>query len=152
MHLSRQTARAFVVLGLFWAGTAAVKPVWAETPEISGCPIYSSRNIWNVRVDKLPVHARSDDYVQTIGAGSPLHPDFGSGVWPPGSDSPVGIPFTAVPASQRKVPVSFTYSDESDPGPYPIPPDAPIEGGSNSTGDRHRDGAGSRREDPEPAA
>src|SRR5215212_2455347 len=36
-----------------------------------------------------------------------------------------------------RVPVSFDYADESDPGPYPIPPDAPIEGGASSTGDRH---------------
>ena len=35
------------------------------------------------------------------------------------------------------MPVSFDYADESDPGPYPIPPDAPIEGGAASTGDRH---------------
>jgi hypothetical protein len=27
--------------------------------------------------------------------------------------------------------------DESDPGPYPIPPNAPIEGGPNGSGDRH---------------
>jgi hypothetical protein len=35
------------------------------------------------------------------------------------------------------VPVRFDYADESDPGPYPIPPDAPIEGGRDSDGDRH---------------
>jgi hypothetical protein len=35
------------------------------------------------------------------------------------------------------VPVTFYYGDESDPGPYPIPPDAPIEGGQSSGGDRH---------------
>ena len=50
---------------------------------------------------------------------------------------PIGIPYTTVPGTQPKVPVSFDYADESDPGPYPIPPDAPIEGGPSSTGDRH---------------
>jgi hypothetical protein len=59
-----------------------------------------------------------------------LHPDFGSNPY-------YGIPFVVVSATQPKVPVSFLYSDESDPGPYPIPPDAPIEGGAASTGDRH---------------
>ena len=42
-----------------------------------------------------------------------------------------------VPASQKRVPVSFDYGDESDRGPYPIPPDAPVEGGRNAGGDRH---------------
>jgi hypothetical protein len=42
-----------------------------------------------------------------------------------------------VPGTQPKVSVSFRYADESDPGPYPIPPDAPIEGGPNARGDRH---------------
>ena len=42
-----------------------------------------------------------------------------------------------VSGSQPSVSVSFDYSDESDPGPYPIPSDAPIEGGAQSSGDRH---------------
>src|SRR5262249_4988099 len=48
-----------------------------------------------------------------------------------------GIPYTTVPQDQPLVPITFNYSDESDPGPYPIPPDAPIEGGAQSSGDRH---------------
>ena len=35
------------------------------------------------------------------------------------------------------MPVTFDYDDESDPGPYPIPRDAPIEGGPDADGDRH---------------
>lgn len=35
------------------------------------------------------------------------------------------------------MPVSFDYAPESDPGPYPVPSDAPIEGGTASNGDRH---------------
>ena len=64
-------------------------------------------------------------------------PNFGSGEWPPGSDSPIGVPWVDVPGSQPPVPISFLYGDESDLGPYPIPPDAPIEGGPDGTGDRH---------------
>ena len=77
---------------------------------------------------------QSQAYVATIGANSPAHADFGAGTFQGATN---GIPFVTVSASQPKVDVTFFYEDESDPGPYPIPPDAPIEGGSASTGDRH---------------
>ncbi len=93
--------------------------------------------IWNTPVDTLPLDSDSAAYVATIGTNNPLHPDFGSGVWPPGWDSPIGIPYVTVPGTQPMVQVSFDYADESDPGPYPIPANAPIEGGADSTGDRH---------------
>lgn len=109
----------------------------AQQPEIDGCPVFPSDNIWNTRVDGLPVHLDSDFWIETIGSTTGLKADFGSGVWPPGSNSPIGIPFTTVPGTQPLVPVSFLYDDESDPGPYPIPPNAPIEGGPDSNGDRH---------------
>jgi hypothetical protein len=79
------------------------------------------------------VHALSASYMASIGATVGLHPDFGT-VW---NGAPNGIPFVSVPGSQPRAGVSFTYADESDPGPYPIPSDAPIEGGPNSSGDRH---------------
>ena len=65
--------------------------------------------------------------------GRGLHPDFGT-VW---EGAPIGIPYVVVPGTQPKVPISFSYADESDPGPYPIPPNAPIEGGPDADGDRH---------------
>ncbi len=84
-------------------------------------------NAWNRDVSGLPVDPRSDDYIRLIGADGSLHPDFGGG-------GQYGIPFEVVPAGQPKVPIAFTaYGDESDPGPYPIPPNARVEGGS----DRH---------------
>ena len=101
------------------------------------CEVFPADNIWNTPVDNLPLDSNSAAYVATIGPNSPLHPDFGSGVWPPGSDSPIGIPYVTVPGTQPMVQVSFDYADESDPGPYPIPANAPIEGGADSTGDRH---------------
>lgn len=85
-------------------------------------------------MDTLPVHPLSEAYINSIGPDVGLHPDFGSGLWEGG---PIGIPFTTVPGDQPLVNVTFDYADESDPGPYPIPPDAPIEGGPNSDGDRH---------------
>jgi hypothetical protein len=103
-------------------------------PSLGGCPAFPVDNVWNARVDRLPVHAHSADYIATIGPNVGLHPDFGSGTWDGG---PIGIPFATVAGSQPGVPVSFEYADESDPGPYPIPTDAPIEGGPASTGDRH---------------
>lgn len=115
----------------------AATPVEAQPPTLAGCPVFPPDNVWNVRVDELPVHPSSDAWVASIGVDEPMHPDFGSGEFPPGSGSPIGIPWTSVPGSQPRVPVSFDFSDESDPGPYPIPPDPPIEGGAGSTGDRH---------------
>jgi hypothetical protein len=106
-------------------------------PEIAGCPLFPANNIWNTPVDSLPVDPNSDLYIATInsnGNNETLHPDFGAGLWQGG---PIGIPYIDVAGDQAGVSVSFTYHNESDPGPYPIPPDAPIEGGPNSSGDRH---------------
>jgi hypothetical protein len=109
-----------------------------SAPEIGGCEIFPADNIWNTRVDDLPLHPNSAAFIAAIGADGGLHPDFGSGVWPPGSNSPIGIPFVVVPGSQPKVPVEFIWwPEESDPSPYPIPADAPVEGGRDSDGDRH---------------
>lgn len=102
--------------------------------EVAGCPFFPDDNIWNTSIDNLPKASNSDAYINTIGAGTGLHPDFGSGTW---NGGPIGIPYVEVPGTQPLVPVTFGYDDESDPGPYPIPPDAPIEGGPDSTGDRH---------------
>lgn len=103
-------------------------------PTIAGCTVFPADNIWNTPIDWLPVHPNSDAYVATIGANTVLHPDFGSGLW---NGGPIGIPFVDISGTQPGIAVSFTYADESDPGPYPIPTDAPIEGGSSSDGDRH---------------
>jgi hypothetical protein len=116
----------------------------AGAPAVNGapsadlpCALFPVDNVWNTPIDDLPRHPDSDAYVAAIGRDAPVHPDFGSGVWPPGSNSPIGIPYAVVPGDQPRVAVSFDYADESDPGPYPIPPDAPIEGGPDSSGDRH---------------
>jgi hypothetical protein len=104
-----------------------------QTPTIGSCNVFPGNNIWNMPVDQLPVSSNSSTYVNTIGSTSPLHPDFGT-VY---DGAPNGIPFITVLGSQTKYPATFTYSDESDPGPYAIPLNAPIEGGSQGTGDRH---------------
>jgi hypothetical protein len=90
-------------------------------------------NPWNQDVSREPVDPNSDALIASIGLDRGLHPDFGT-VW---NGAPNGIPYVVVPGGQAKVPVRFEYASESDPGPYPVPPDAPIEGGPNGTGDRH---------------
>ncbi len=109
----------------------------SASPTVAGCAVFPPDNIWNAPIDTLPVDANSSLYVAAIGASAHVHADFGSGYWPPTSTIPIGIPYTDVPGAQPGVDVSFDYADESDPGPYPIPPDAPIEGGPDSDGDRH---------------
>jgi hypothetical protein len=101
---------------------------------IDGCPVFPVDNIWNTSVADLSLDPNSTAFINTIGPTRGLHPDFGSGTWDGG---PIGIPYNVVGASEPEVNVSFDYADESDPGPYPIPPDALIEGGSQSSGDRH---------------
>ena len=89
-------------------------------------------NPWNTDISKLVVDPNSATLIASCGLRN-LHPDFGT-VW---DGAPNGIPYVVVNSSQARVPVTFDYDDESDPGPYPIPANAPIEGGSSSSGDRH---------------
>ena len=99
-------------------------------PSLEACQVFPDDHIWNARVDDLPLDPSSATYVATIGANNTVHPDFGSGLWEGGI---IGIPYDTVDASLPPAEISFYYPSESDDGPYPIPADAPIEGG----GDRH---------------
>jgi hypothetical protein len=102
----------------------------APQPHLAGCPLFPADNPWNQRVDSLPVAASSNAIIASIGAGTGLHADFGSGTWDGG---PIGIPYNVVPATQKTSKVTFDYADESNPGPYPIPKTVKLEHGS----DRH---------------
>lgn len=96
--------------------------------------VFPADNPWNADISAQPVDPNSTTLINSCGGASrTVHPDFGT-VW---NGAPNGIPYVLVSGSQPRVPVAFDYADESDPGPYPIPPDAPIEGGTTSTGDRH---------------
>jgi hypothetical protein len=97
---------------------------------LGGKRVFPDDNPWNQDISKEPVDPNSDNLIASIGRDRPLHPDFGQG-------ASSGIPYVVVPGDQAKVPVRFEYPDESDPGPYPVPPDAPIEGGPKAKGDRH---------------
>ena len=105
-----------------------------QPPQFQGCPVFPADNVWNTAITGLPVDSHSAAYVDSIGADAPVHPDFGAGLY---QGAPIGIPYVSVMFRQPLVPVSFDYADQSDQQPYPIPPNAPIEGGPNSTGDRH---------------
>jgi len=117
------------------ASSAAVVDANVSTgPTIAGCPVFPSNNPWNEDVSKLPVRSDSAAMIAAIsatGGKMMLHADFGG-------DGAYGIPFIIVPATEKKEPIHYTaYGDESSPGPFPIPPTAPVEGGAASTGDRH---------------
>lgn len=116
------------------APAAAPERSAADSPTLAGCPLFPADNAWNRRVDHLPRARRSARLIRSIGLDAGFHADFGSGRW---EGRPIGIPFTVVDGDQKGVPMRFGYAGESDPGPYPIPPDAPIEGGRNADGDRH---------------
>lgn len=116
-------------LAAAWASlvlAASALVLSGESATVSGCAIFPPDNPWNQDISALPVHANSDNFIRTILQGDQyLHADFGS-------NPDYGIPFVVVSGSQPKVPIQIVaYPDESDPGPYPVPPDAPVEAGSD---------------------
>ncbi len=104
-------------------------PTSSGAPVLPGapvCTVFPTGNVWNQRVDTLPVLAGGGTYINSIGRSDTFHMDFGS-------YSGYGIPYQIVDSSTPRSTVVFDYADESDPGPYPIPAAPAIEGGS----DRH---------------
>lgn len=102
---------------------------------LGGCSIFPADNPWNTRIDdpqKFAVHAMSATYIASMSPTTHLHPDWGD--W---STDHYGIPWQTVSANQARVPMTFMYASESDPGPYPFPPNALVEGGAGSGGDMH---------------
>ncbi|NQX66175.1 hypothetical protein HQN90_08565 [Paenibacillus alba] len=103
-------------------------------PGAAALQVFPTDNPWNTDISKYPVHQNSKQFISSIGFSTSVHADFGT-VW---QGAPIGIPYSIVSSDQPKVNVRFTdYGDESDPGPYPIPANASIEGGPDSDGDRH---------------
>jgi hypothetical protein len=101
--------------------------------DLGGRLLLPAGDAWNRDISADEVDPASDAILQSIGLDKPLHEDFGL-IW---KGQPAGIPYCAVDGDQPRVPVTFEYADESDPGPYPVPPDAPVEGGPDADGDRH---------------
>jgi hypothetical protein len=115
-------------LGVIAAG--ALSAAAGAAPRQYGCPLFPASNSLNRDISHARVDLNSARYIASIGLSGHLHPDFGTN---PG----YGIPYAVVGPQQPKVPVRFSeYGEESDPGPYPIPPGAPVEG-AGAAGDRH---------------
>jgi hypothetical protein len=132
-----------VLVGSLAGPAGAVGPY----PALSPCPIFpdpppslsprapslATEASWNQDVSRAPRDPRSAAYIAYIDShgGERLHPDFGS-------PRAYGFPYSVVGAGQRQLPIHYTaYGDESDPGPFPVPAGAPVEGGNRSDGDRH---------------
>ncbi|HVO79883.1 MAG TPA: hypothetical protein VMT28_04085 [Terriglobales bacterium] len=103
---------------------------------LNGFRPFTSSNPWNEDISSAPVDPNSTAIINFIGSSIGLHADFGSGQY---QGSNIGIPYVVVDGNQSLVPINFTaYGDESDPGPMPVPANAPIEGDPNpGNGDRH---------------
>ncbi|MET0621368.1 MAG: hypothetical protein ABW250_00160 [Pyrinomonadaceae bacterium] len=132
-----------VLIGVTLRGVASNRVrfrVGSQQPDLgagaslNGKRLFPADNPWNQDISNEPVDPNSANLIASMGLNTTLHPDFGT-VW---NGAPNGIPYVVVSGSQTKVPITFTdYGDESDPGPYPVPSNAPVEGGSSGTGDRH---------------
>jgi hypothetical protein len=143
--------RAVVALATAGIVAAAIGAASARAvgpyPDLGACQVFpdppatlpanaaslGDQSAWNQDISKAPRDPRSAAYIAYIDAhgGDHLHPDFGS-------PRPYGFPFAVVGPGQTKLPIHYTaYGDESDPGPFPVPAKAPVEGGNGSDGDRH---------------
>jgi hypothetical protein len=103
----------------------------APSPAYS-CQVFPPSDPLNEEIASAPASPNSAAYIASIGAAAHLHPDFGT-------NPSYGIPYAVVPEGQANVPIKLTrYRAESDPGPYPVPAEAPIEGGGkHGRGDKH---------------
>lgn len=130
---------AAAALGTVVLVTLAAGPVRAQTPDLGvdaslhGKQVLPANNVWNQDISQAPVDPNSANLIASIGSTTGLHPDFGT-TW---NGAPIGMDYLVVPGTQPLVGMVFQYASESDPGPYPVPLNAPIEGGAASTGDRH---------------
>jgi hypothetical protein len=149
--MSARPARRLLAIALVLLAVVAWAPSVAQAigpyPALGNCQVFPdpppslsptapsvpNQAAWNQDISRAPVAANSAAtiaYVDSHG-GDHLHPDFGS-------PRPYGFPYAVVGAGQRSLPIHYTaYGDESDPGPFPIPSGAPVEGGRRSDGDRH---------------
>src|SRR4029078_1875972 len=76
------------------------------------CPVFPDNSYWHADIRDLPRHAKSAAWMQHMGSGVNLHPDFG----PAFGEIPIpyGIPITVVGGGHPKVDVDFDIANESD--------------------------------------
>ncbi len=125
------------------AGHAQTAPLYGNfrgaslgaNANLNGAIAFPAGHAFNTDISAAAVDPLSASIIVKLGSTAALRPDFGAGTWEGG---PIGIPYVVVSGGQARVTIRFTaYPSQSDPGPYPIPRDAPIEGGPNSAYDRH---------------
>jgi hypothetical protein len=135
------SAAALLILAVVPAGGAGPYPALGNcavfpqpppslSPRAASLPTEAA---WNQDVSRAPVARNSAAVIAYIDSngGDQIHPDFGS-------PRPYGFPYAVVGAGRRRIPIHYAaYGDESDPGPFPIPLSAPVEGGRRSDSDRH---------------
>ncbi len=138
--LSSLLALAFLVLLIASLASAQINPCsrlsTGQGANLNGFIPFPSSSLWNTNIANAPLDPNSSAIINFIGSSTPVHADFGAGLY---QGQSIGIPYVVVPVSQPFVNINFTaYGDESDPGPMPIPFNAPIEGYPNpDDGDRH---------------
>lgn len=141
MRRTFMVAAIAVVIGLFpapaeaQAGTCNGLSLGPEA-SLNGFIPFPSDNLWNTNIAGTPVDPNSANIINFIGTSSPLHPDFGAGLY---NGQSIGIPYQIEADTQPLVAIKLgEYSSESDPGPMPVPGNAQIEGFPRpDDGDRH---------------
>ncbi len=90
-----------------------------NTPEadavLASMELFPPDNAWNEDIAKRPVHTDSPKIIAAIGAKLHCTVEYGAN-------------YIIIPPKQPKIDVRIEYKGESDPGPYPIPVDLPVEG------------------------
>ena len=139
MHL-RSLSLLLLVAGLLVTASAQSNPcnniTLGQEGSLNGFVPFPSSSLWNTNIANAAVDPNSSAIINFIGSTTPVHADFGSGLY---NGQTIGIPYIVVPGNQPNITVNYTaYGDESDPGPMPIPLNAQIEGyPSPGDGDRH---------------
>jgi len=112
-------------------GLACSSMVVGPTASLGGFLPFTNSSLWNTDISSAPVDPSSSTIISNWVGSVNMHPDWGN-------DPTYGIPYIVVDGNQPLINVNLgAYGSESDPGPMPIPANAPVEGGSSSTGDRH---------------
>jgi hypothetical protein len=134
--MNRYVFAALILSSLFATNVVASEDdaaAMGANANLGGMRLLPDDSPWHRDISADAVDPNSEKILARVGLDKPLRAHFGT-EW---EGAPMGIQYVVVPPDQPKVPVTFTYADESDAGPYPVPPDAPIEDGPQGTGDRH---------------